>query len=122
MSLKEIEEVIKSFEGIIDQVPPYYSAKKYMGKPLYEWAREGKFIELQPKRVTIYSIEIMKISLPIIQVKVLSSSGMYVRSLARDIGEKAQNKRQESWWNSKIFEKNKVWNLHRKKMLYLQRL
>jgi len=88
LSLKEIEEVIKSFEGIIDQVPPYYSAKKYMGKPLYEWAREGKFIELQPKRVTIYSIEIMKISLPIIQVKVLSSSGMYVRSLARDIGEK----------------------------------
>jgi tRNA pseudouridine55 synthase len=88
LSLKQIEEVVKSFEGIIEQVPPYYSAKKYMGKPLYEWAREGKLLELQPKRVTIYSIEILGISLPSIKLKILSSSGMYVRSLARDIGEK----------------------------------
>jgi tRNA pseudouridine55 synthase len=88
LSLKQIEEVVKSFEGIIEQVPPYYSAKKYMGKPLYEWAREGKLLELPPKRVTIYSIEILGISLPSIKLKILSSSGMYVRSLARDIGEK----------------------------------
>jgi len=88
LSLKQIEEVVKSFEGIIEQVPPYYSAKKYMGKPLYEWAREGKLLELQPKRVTIYSIEILGISLPSIKLKILSSSGMYVRALARDIGEK----------------------------------
>ncbi len=88
LDIKKVIEVIKSFEGVIEQVPPFYSAKRYMGKRLYEWAREGRYIELPPVRVTIYSIELLDIKLPVIKVKITSSSGMYVRALARDIGEK----------------------------------
>ncbi|GBD04210.1 tRNA pseudouridine synthase B [bacterium HR19] len=88
--LKDVLDVIKSFEGVIEQVPPYYSAKRYMGKHLYEWAREGKLIELPPSKVTIYSIEVLSVNLPYVKLKILASSGMYVRALARDIGEKIQ--------------------------------
>ncbi len=88
IKLSDIESTLKSFEGVVDQVPPYYSAKKYMGRHLYEWAREGKFIELPPVKVTIYRIEVLSVNLPVVKIKITASSGMYVRALARDIGEK----------------------------------
>lgn len=85
---EDIVSVLKRFEGVVEQVPPYYSAKKYMGKPLYFWARRrGKLLELSPTKVTIYKIEVLEIKIPVVKVKIISSGGMYVRALARDVGE-----------------------------------
>lgn len=88
---EDVISVLKKFEGIIEQVPPYFSAKKYMGQPLYLWAREkGKFLELTPSKVTIYRIDIIQIQIPIVKIRVISSGGMYVRALARDVGDSLQ--------------------------------
>jgi tRNA pseudouridine55 synthase len=84
---EEIANAIFKFEGIINQVPPMYSALKQNGKKLYELAREGKEVYREPRRVTIYSIEILSISSPIIEIKVRCSKGTYIRSLCYDIGE-----------------------------------
>lgn len=84
---EEIANAIFKFEGTINQVPPMYSALKQNGKKLYELAREGKEVYREPRRVTIYSIEILFISSPIIEIKVRCSKGTYIRSLCYDIGE-----------------------------------
>lgn len=85
---EDILSVLKRFEGVVEQVPPYFSAKKYMGEPLYVWARErGKLLELSPVKVTIYKIEVLEIKIPTVRLRIISSGGMYVRALARDVGE-----------------------------------
>lgn len=84
---EEIANAIFKFEGTINQVPPMYSALKQNGKKLYELAREGKEVYREPRRVTIYSIEILSISSTIIEIKVRCSKGTYIRSLCYDIGE-----------------------------------
>lgn len=86
---EEIRSIILSFVGDYDQIPPMYSAKKVNGKKLYELAREGKVIERKPCHVTIENIEILKIKLPYVVFDVSCSKGTYIRSLCRDIGEKA---------------------------------
>lgn len=85
---KKIIGVIKSFEGEIEQIPPFVSAIKYKGKPLYKYYRKGIKIQPLPRKVTIKKIEILKIDLPFVEFKVLCSKGTYIRSLCRDIGEK----------------------------------
>ena len=82
-----VREVIASFIGEYDQIPPMYSAKKIGGKKLYEYAREGKVIERSPSRVAIKYIDIGDISLPRVSFTVGCSKGTYIRSLCRDIGE-----------------------------------
>lgn len=84
---EEIIKVIHKFEGSIDQVPPMYSALKQNGKKLYELAREGKVVYREPRNITIYSIDILSIDSPIIEIKVRCSKGTYIRSLCYDIGE-----------------------------------
>lgn len=84
-----IQQIIFSFIGDYMQVPPMYSAKKIKGKKLYELAREGIVIERPPCAVNISSIEIKEISLPFVRFLVSCSKGTYIRSLCRDIGEKA---------------------------------
>lgn len=86
----KIREVIESFIGNIQQIPPVFSAIKVDGKRLYNLARKGRQDEvvIQPRDVTIFSIDIMKIDLPEIVFFMRCSKGTYVRSLARDIGEK----------------------------------
>jgi len=84
---EEIANAIFKFEGIINQVPPMYSALKQNGKKLYELAREGKEVYREPRRITIHSIDILSISSPIIEIKVRCSKGTYIRSLCYDIGE-----------------------------------
>ncbi len=74
------------FTGNILQMPPQHSAIKKDGKRLYESAREGVFVEVAPRPVTIYSFEIEKIELPIVHFKVVCSTGTYIRSLANDFG------------------------------------
>lgn len=84
----EVREAILSFVGDYDQIPPMYSALKVQGKKLYELAREGKTVERQPRRVQIFSIEILEIDLPRVRMSVHCSKGTYIRTLCHDIGRK----------------------------------
>lgn len=86
---EEIRQIILSFQGSYDQIPPMYSAKKVNGKKLYELARQGIVIERKPCPVTLSSIIIKEISLPYVTFEVTCSKGTYIRSLCRDIGKKA---------------------------------
>ena len=70
------------------QVPPMYSALKVNGKKLYELAREGKEIERTPRKVHFYEIEILKLELPMVSLRIHCYKGTYIRTLCNDIGEK----------------------------------
>ena len=85
---QNVRDVINSFVGIQDQIPPMYSALKVNGRKMYEMAREGIEIERKPRRVEIYSIRDITIKGKRITFYVEVSSGTYIRSLVRDIGEK----------------------------------
>jgi tRNA pseudouridine55 synthase len=91
-SLEKIsEETIKStthnFLGEIMQVPPAHSAIKVEGRRVYELARKGKEVKLEPRRVFIKEFEITAIELPFVHFRVVCSRGTYIRSLANDFGE-----------------------------------
>jgi len=85
---QEVYETVKSFQGVISQIPPMYSAKKVNGRRLYELAREGIVVERKPETVEIHEIDIEKIALPLVTFTVSCSAGTYIRSLCRDIGMK----------------------------------
>ncbi|WP_102400681.1 tRNA pseudouridine(55) synthase TruB [Haloimpatiens massiliensis] len=86
ISEERVREVINSFVGEIDQIPPMYSALKVGGKRLYELAREGIEIERNARKINIDSIEILDIDIPYVKFKVACSKGTYIRSLCYDIG------------------------------------
>lgn len=81
-----IKKVVSKFMGNIMQIPPMVSAKKVGGKKLYELARKGEIIEREAVPVKIHSIDILKIEIPYISIRVSCSKGTYIRSLASDIG------------------------------------
>lgn len=85
---EDIRNAVKSFEGEIGQIPPMYSAVKMDGKKLYELAREGKTIEREERRVTVFSIDITAIDLEkkTVDMTVKCSKGTYIRTLCNDIG------------------------------------
>lgn len=89
VSEEEIERIIYGFLGDSMQIPPMYSALKVNGKKLYELAREGKVIERQPRPINISYLKIKEIAFPYVTFSVSCSKGTYIRSLCRDIGEKA---------------------------------
>ncbi len=86
ITLEKLEAAKKQFLGSIQQVPPLYSAIKVDGQPLYMKARKGLPVEIQPRPVTIYEIEFMRIALPQVEFRVRCSKGTYIRSLAYDLG------------------------------------
>jgi len=88
ISKDELESVIKTFVGDIEQYPPAYSAIKKDGKKLYELARAGKEVVLEPRKVKVYAIEGITLALPRLEFEVHCGSGFYVRSLAHDVGKK----------------------------------
>jgi len=88
IELEKIKEVVNSFIGEIEQIPPPFSAVKIKGKPAYLLARKGEKVELKPRKVKIYDIKILDYNWPTLKIEVTSSSGTYIRSLANDIGEK----------------------------------
>ena len=90
VSKDDIIEVIESFKGGYNQIPPMYSALKVNGKKLYELAREGIEVERKPRKVILDNIEISSISedLKHITMRVACSKGTYIRTLCHDIGEK----------------------------------
>ena len=81
-----LEAILPTFMGEIEQIPPMYSALKRDGKPLYEYARSGVEIEREPRRITIYSIRLVAIHWPHVEIEVHCSKGTYIRVLAQDIG------------------------------------
>lgn len=81
-----IEAQLKKFLGETDQVPPLFSAVKIDGKRAYEHARKGSDMVLQPKRITIYELELIHFSEKEIVLRIVCSKGTYIRSLARDLG------------------------------------
>ena len=96
-----LEEALKSFRGVIWQVPPMYAAIKKNGRKLYEYARSGQEVEVEPRRIYIETLELMSLdekpgegpegaqsSHPVAVLKIRCSKGTYIRSIARDLGDK----------------------------------
>ena len=87
IDLGQIQSAIKKFEGEVLQVPPIHSAIKKDGRRVYELARQGQEIKLDPRKVTIKEMEITAVELPVLYFRVVCSTGTYIRSLANDFGE-----------------------------------
>lgn len=85
---RDLEQALLEFVGPIKQIPPTHSAVKIKGQRAYHMARANQSVELAPREVTIYSVKIIDYGLPEIGIKMECSKGTYVRSLARDLGEK----------------------------------
>jgi tRNA pseudouridine55 synthase len=82
-----IQDATKQFIGTILQMPPQHSAIKKDGKRLYESARQGIEVKVDPRQITIEQFEITKIDLPTVEFRVLCSTGTYIRSLVHDFGQ-----------------------------------
>jgi tRNA pseudouridine55 synthase len=82
-----IRQTSSQFVGTIQQLPPQHSAIRIKGKRAYQFAREGKEIELTPRTVTVSTFDIEVIKLPEIGFRIVCSKGTYIRSLVRDFGE-----------------------------------
>ncbi len=85
---EQIQEALKNFVGTFDQIPPNFSAKLINGKRAYKIAREGGVVKLAPKKVSVESIQLLSYKFPRVFIRIRSGSGFYVRSLARDLGQK----------------------------------
>lgn len=83
----QVRHALRSFCGVVDQIPPMYSALKHRGKRLYELAREGIEVPRKPRKVEISRLELLDWQPPVITLEVECGAGTYVRALARDIGE-----------------------------------
>ncbi|APC97197.1 tRNA pseudouridine(55) synthase TruB [Francisella frigiditurris] len=81
-----IEKILSKFRGKIEQVPPMFSALKYNGQPLYKLARAGEKVEIKPRNINIYKLELKSFAEDNIKILVKCSKGTYIRSLAIDIG------------------------------------
>ncbi|MBR3164950.1 MAG: tRNA pseudouridine(55) synthase TruB [Lachnospiraceae bacterium] len=86
MILEKILDAAASFTGEIEQIPPMYSAIKVNGKRLYDMARKGISVERKPRRITIYSLTVEKVELPLVTMRVRCSKGTYIRTLCEDLG------------------------------------
>jgi len=87
ISSEQIFNATQKFTGEILQTPPAHSAIKVEGKRVYELARKGQEVKLEPRKITIKEFEIMGIELPVVQFRVVCSTGTYIRSLANDFGQ-----------------------------------
>ncbi len=83
-----VTEAVERFVGTIEQVPPVFSAIKVDGKRAYKLARAGQEVKMQPRQVTIHSIDDLEYNYPTLRFTTNVSSGTYIRSLARDIGDR----------------------------------
>ena len=90
LALDEIESVLDIFLGDIEQTPPMYSAIKVKGKKLYEYARKGESVDIQPRKVHISKLDILNFNSETkeLELYIECSKGTYIRSIANDVGEK----------------------------------
>lgn len=86
---EDILKVLKTFEGVSMQIPPIYSAIKKDGKKAYEVARAGKEIEMEPRRIEIFKLELIEYENAMQKLFIMCevSAGTYIRALARDLGQ-----------------------------------
>ena len=87
---ENIEKILEKFKGKQEQIPPIYSAIKVNGKKLYEYARKGQEVEIKPRKIEIYNIELLNINekQKQIEFQVSCSKGTYIRSLCEDIAQR----------------------------------
>ncbi len=88
LNKEQVQEILNQFLGEQQQIPPIYSAIKINGKKAYEYARENKKIELEPREIEIYNINILSLDNNEITFEVECSKGTYIRTLCEDISEK----------------------------------
>ncbi len=88
----DIKQELNKFLGESLQNPPYFSALKHKGKPLYKYAREGEFISKPPRKINIYSVSNFSYSRNSCRFLVHCSKGTYIRSIARDLGDNLSSK------------------------------
>ena len=89
VTIEEIEKALPQFRGEIQQLPPIYSAIKVKGKKLYEYARAGEEVKIEPRGVNIFKLEIISFDeeKQTLELLIECSKGTYIRSIANDIGE-----------------------------------
>ena len=90
ISQQDIEKALPFFRGEIEQFPPIYSAIKVNGKKLYEYARKGEEVKIEPRKVNITKLELLNFNQDLQRAEILieCSKGTYIRSIANDLGEK----------------------------------
>ncbi|HNY83301.1 MAG TPA: tRNA pseudouridine(55) synthase TruB [Anaerolineaceae bacterium] len=88
ITYEEFEEALKDFVGEFEQKPPAYSAIKIGGKKAYDLARKGEEVDLEPRMISVTSIDLLDWNPPEAMIDVECSSGTYIRSLVYDLGEK----------------------------------
>lgn len=90
-AMDNLQEILKSFKGVIKQVPPMYSAVHYQGKRLYDLARQGITVERASREIEIKNLDVVDVNLlgdlPRIRMKITCSKGTYIRTLGHDIGQ-----------------------------------
>ncbi len=87
VSLGDLERCIATFRGETMQIPSMFSALKYQGKPLYEYAREGIEVPREARKITVYHIQLLKFDATEIEMEVHCSKGTYIRTIVDDLGE-----------------------------------
>ena len=86
LSAETIRSACERFCGLIEQLPPVYSALKHKGTPLYRHARQGRPVQKPARQVHIYRIEIQEVNIPFVRFEISCSAGTYIRTLCADIG------------------------------------
>lgn len=87
-SLEDVKKQLKQFVGTISQIPPLYSSIKLQGKPAHRRMRKGENITLKAREVFVKEVEVLDYEYPVIKLRIATGSGVYIRSIARDLGEK----------------------------------
>ena len=87
VSYEEIKNTNQKFTGEILQIPPAHSAIKLEGKRVYQLARKGAEVKLEPRKILVKEFEVGEIRLPTVDFRIVCSTGTYIRSLANDFGE-----------------------------------
>jgi len=86
ISTELIHQTLEKFIGESEQLPPIFSAKRFKGKRAYEFARQGKEIEMRPVIITIHDVKFLDFQENMLRLRILCSKGTYIRALARDVG------------------------------------
>ena len=85
-SLQDVQAVLPRFTGTIEQVPPAFSAMKVAGRRAYDLARRGHEVQLEPRQVKVYAIELLHYEWPHLRLRIDCGRGTYIRAVARDLG------------------------------------
>lgn len=83
----QLERCIAKFRGTTDQIPSMYSALKYQGRKLYEYAREGIEVPRESRKITVYSVELLRFDNNEVEMELHVSKGTYIRTIVDDLGE-----------------------------------